>query len=166
VREFEPDRIVQVLARFEVEFVLIGGLAANAHGSPHLTRDVDITPDAGLENLTKLSLALAELGARVRVEGVDGGLSFDHDGTSLADNGVWSLTTHFGDLDISFKPSGTEGFADLSRGASSVNVFGVTLRIASLEDIVRSKQAADRPKDQLTLPTLREILANRDLDAK
>jgi hypothetical protein len=77
---------------------------------------------------------------------------------------VWNLTTDFGDLDISLRPSGTDGFADLTRSAVTVRAFGVAIRIAALEDIIRSKQVADRDKDRLTLPTLREILANRDLD--
>jgi hypothetical protein len=164
VPEFEPERILQVLTAHGVDYVLIGGLAAASHGSPFLTQDVDITPDTGVENLSRLSAALMELGARIRAEGVDGGLPFDHDGESLAANSVWNLTTSYGDLDISLRPSGTEGYADLSRGARAVSAFGVTVRIASLEDIVRSKQAADRDKDRLVLPTLREILANRDLD--
>ena len=160
--EFEPERILGILADHRVDFVLIGGLAASTHGSPFLTRDVDITPDISAGNLTRLSSALRELDARIRAEGVDGGLAFDHDAESLAANGVWNLTTTYGDLDISLRPSGTEGYQDLSRDALAVRAFGVTVRIASLEDIVRSKQAADRDKDKLVLPTLREILARRN----
>ena len=149
-----------------VEFVLIGGLAAATHGSPFLTQDVDITPDVHLDNMDRLSAALRELGARIRTEGVVGGMPFDHDGASLSAAGVWNLTTANGDLDISLRPTGTEGYSDLTRGAKPVTAFGVQVRIASLEDIIRSKQAANRPKDQRVLPTLRELLATRDLDAK
>lgn len=164
--EFEPERILEVLARHEVDFVLIGGLAAASHGSPFLTRDVDITPDTAADNLSRLSAALDDVGARIRAEGVDGGLPSGHDAKSLAASRVWNLTTTYGDLDISLVPSGTEGYPDLAQGASMVEAFGLSIRIASLEDIVRSKQAADRDKDRLVLPTLREILANRHLDAK
>jgi hypothetical protein len=164
VPEFDPERILDVLARHEVAFVLIGGLAAATHGSPFLTQDVDITPDVRVVNMERLSMALTELDARIRAEGVDGGLPFDHDGESLAAVGVWNLTTRFGDLDISLIPTGTEGYPDLARGAKTLSASGVNVSVASLEDIVRSKQAANRPKDQRVLPTLREILANRDLD--
>jgi len=164
VPDFQPDLILGVLADHAVDFVLIGGLAATAHGSPHLTYDVDITPDTHRENLARLSAALKELGARIRTQGVEGGLAFDHDADSLAASGVWNLTTDFGDLDISLRPTGTDGFDDLARSAVSVQAYGVAIRIAALEDVIRSKQAADRDKDRLTLPTLREILANRDLD--
>jgi hypothetical protein len=163
VPEFEPERILETLAAHDVDFVLIGGLAAASHGSPFLTQDVDVTPEASIANLDRLSAALKELDARIRAEGVEAGLPFDHDGESLADSGVWNLTTRFGDLDLSLRPSGTEGYPDLSRTAKVSEAFGVRLRIASLEDIVRSKQAANRPKDQRVLPTLREILANRQV---
>jgi hypothetical protein len=79
VPDFQPDHILRVLANRDVDFVLIGGLAATAHGSPHLTYDVDITPDTHLANLTRLSAALSELGARIRAPGVEGGLPFDHE---------------------------------------------------------------------------------------
>jgi len=166
VPEFEPERILEVLSAHEVDFVLIGGFAAITHGSPFLTEDIDVTPERGADNLDRLSAALKALGARIRTQGVDEGLPFDHDGESLASAGVWNLTTRYGDLDISFVPSGTEGYADLVRGARTTSIAGVAVHIASLEDIVRSKQAADRAKDRRVLPTLREILANRDLDKK
>jgi predicted nucleotidyltransferase len=166
VLEFEPERILRALAAHDVDFVLIGGLAAATHGSPFLTQDVDVTPERSAANLDRLSIALKELDARIRTQGVEGGLHFDHDGESLAAAGVWNLTTRYGDLDVSFVPNGTEGYPDLLRGAKATRLAGVVVRVAALEDIVRSKQAANRPKDQRVLPTLREILANRDLDTK
>ncbi len=69
--------------------------------------------------------------------------------------------TQHGDLDISFVPNGTTGYADLVRDASDHDVFGVVVPVASLADIIRSKQAANRDKDQRVLPTLRRILAER-----
>ena len=160
--EVDFGRIIGVLLEHEVRFVLIGGLAAITHGSPFPTEDVDITPERSHANLTRLSAALHTLGARVRAEGVPDGLPFDHDPESLDAAGVWNLTTDLGDLDISFIPTGTDGFADLDRSARATEVYGVVVRIASLQDIVRSKQAANRPKDQRVLPTLRDILARRD----
>ena len=159
--EFAPSQILEVLARHQVAFVLIGGLAVQAHGAPFLTRDVDITPDRSAENLARLSAALHELGARIRADGIDGGPAFDHDAASLAAAGVWNLTTTHGDLNISMTPTGTEGYPDLVRAATDIEAFAVVVRVASLEDVIRSKQAANRPKDQRALPVLREILATR-----
>ncbi|MEJ7833777.1 MAG: hypothetical protein WKF79_12740 [Nocardioides sp.] len=163
--EFNPAKILRDLVAHDVDFVLIGGLAAISHGSPYLTQDVDITPSVTMGNLAKLSAALTDLEARIRTEGVDGGLPFGHDAESLAATSVWNLTTPYGDLDISLQPSGTEGFPDLARQATAVDAFGVTIKIAALADIIRSKQAADREKDRLVLPVLREILSRR-LDEK
>jgi predicted nucleotidyltransferase len=158
------ERIVRTLAEHEVRFVVIGAYGALAHGSNLPTEDVDVTPDPSADNLARLSDALRALGARIRTAAVPGGLPFDHDAASLASAGVWNLTTDYGDLDVSFVPNGTQGFAQLNPNALELDFDGVAVRIASLEDIIRSKQAANRPKDQRALPVLRELLANRDLD--
>lgn len=160
--QFRPEEILAALARHEVRYVLIGGLAATLHGSPHLTQDVDITPDPARDNVGRLSAALTELDARVRAQGLESPLPFSHDADSLGAVGVWNLATRFGDLDISFVPTGTNGYPDLAQQAVVVEIDAGPVRVASLADIIRSKQAANRPKDQLTLPTLRELLARRD----
>lgn len=158
---FDPTAILAVLSRHGVTYVLIGGFAAVAHGSPFPTEDVDITPEASGDNLDRLSAALRAMGARIRSDAVPGGLPFNHDGESLAAGRTWNLVTEHGDLDISFVPSGTGGYADLVRDVDQREVAGVVVAIASLADIIRSKQAANRPKDQRVLPTLREIHALR-----
>jgi hypothetical protein len=157
--EFTPDKILEVLNRHEVAFVVIGGLAALAHGSNLPTTDVDITPDRALANLSRLSDALTELHAEVRLG--DESVPFGHDAESLAAAGVWNLSTAHGELDISMVPTGTQGYADLVRDAVGTSILGVVVPVASLADVIRSKQAANRPKDQRVLPVLREILASR-----
>lgn len=159
--EFDPGELLGVLLAHHVQFVLIGGMAALAHGSPFPTEDLDITPNTQRDNLERLSAALRELRARIRVDGLPEGLDFDHDADSLAASTVWNLTTRFGDLDLAVLPAGTTGYADLMRSASATSVFDLTVSIASLGDVIRSKQAANRPKDQRVLPTLRELLANQ-----
>lgn len=163
--ELDAAAILSVLHKHRVEFVLIGGLAAIVRGSPFPTEDLDLTPDASTDNLDRLSAALTELGAKVRAAELDEGLPFGQDGASLAAVRVWNLVTPSGVLDISMVPTGTEGFPDLVRDADDIELFGVTVKVSSLADIIRSKQAANRPKDQRVLPTLREILARR-LDDK
>jgi len=136
-------------------------MAAVVHGSPFPTEDVDITPAPTADNLRRLSATLGDLDARVRVEGVPEGLPFDHEADSLAAVQTWNLTTAYGDLDISFLPSGTRGYGDLSRDAKQIELFDVVVQVASLADVIRSKQAANRPKDQRVLPTLRDLLSKR-----
>ncbi len=159
--ELDAEAMISVLDRHQVRFVLIGGLAAVVHGSPFATEDMDVTPERSRENLTRLSEALRELGAQVRAAGVDEPSAFNHDADSLGDVGVWNLVTRHGILDISFVPPGTDGYPDLVRDATEEMLLGVRVQVASLADVIRSKQAANRPKDQRVLPTLREILARR-----
>lgn len=161
---FNGEAILEVLRRHEVEFVLIGGFAAVAQGSPIPTNDIDITPSHEPANFARLSTALTELEARVRVEGSDP-VPFSHDADSLAANDMWNLTTTFGDLDIALTPAGTRGYDDLRRDAIELELRGTRVLIASLADIVRSKGAAGRDKDRRSLPVLRELLA-RETRAK
>ncbi|HEY0246890.1 MAG TPA: hypothetical protein VGC45_01395 [Gryllotalpicola sp.] len=157
----DSPRIFEVLARHGVRFVVIGGFAAILQGSPFPTEDADITPERSTENLDRLSDALTELDAKVYSVSEPEGVPFARTSASLGGSAVWNLATSFGRLDISFVPNGTEGFPDLDRDALTVQLRGSDIRIADLADIIRSKQAANRPKDQRVLPTLREILAAR-----
>jgi hypothetical protein len=155
--EFRPDEVIRVLHEHQVRFVLIGGLAATLHGSAHPTFDVDITPDDSPENLARLSAALRALEAHIRVEGIAGGLPFDHDAGSLARMTVLDLVTRAGDLDVAMHPAGVETFAEWNAHATDLIVLGVPVRVAGLDEIVRSKEAAGREKDRLTLPLLRTL---------
>jgi hypothetical protein len=156
--EFDGLAIVDVLVRHGVEFVVIGGFAAALQGSPFLTYDVDVTPKIESDNYVRLSAALTELNAKVRADGIDP-LAFSHTGESLADVAIWNLRTKFGDLDISATPSGTRGYSDRRRDALVVRIRSVEFAIASIADIVRSKDAAGRNRDRLVLPVLRELAA-------
>lgn len=159
--EFRPQEIMAVLDRQGVRYVLVGGLAAVLHGSAHVTTDVDVVPEEGRENLTRLSKALHELNARIRVSGEPNGVPFDHSAESLARVSVWNLVTDQGDLDITFVPAGTQGYRDLERDAEVMTVRGIPVPVASLADVIRSKEAAGRARDRAVLPALRELLARK-----
>lgn len=88
-------------------------------------------------------------------------LAFDWSGEALDRADLWNLVTDAGRLDIVFMPSGTGGFDDLARSAIDFDVFGVTVRAASLDDIVRSKVAADRPQDRQDVIVIRAMLRRR-----
>lgn len=156
--EFDPAAILEVLRRHGVDCVVIGGFGAFLHGSPLITEDVDVVPRVDHDNYARLSVALFELEAKVRAQGADP-LPFDHDADSLAAVMRWNLTTKYGDLDVTVRPSGTDGYDDLRRDAITVQLHDKSVVIASLADIVRSKEAAGRDKDRRMLPVLRELVA-------
>jgi len=163
--EFRPDRLLAVLQEHGVRYVLIGGFAAVLRGSATPTYDVDIIPDPAPDNLARLSSALRDLDARVRVEGTPGGLAFEHDADSLAQISTLNLVTHAGELDIALHTAGVTGFDAWERGATAITVLGVPVRLAALDDVIASKQAADRDKDRAVLPMLRELARRLGYDS-
>lgn len=159
---FDPVSIIEVLQRFGVRFVVIGGIAAISNGSPLPTEDLDVTPARDGGNLRCLARALRELEARLRVPRDGGeGVAFPVDDAMLSGAETWTLVTRFGDLDLAFSPSGTGGYEDLHRDATEVQLGDdppVRALVASLADVIRSKEAANRPKDRAQLPALRLAL--------
>lgn len=157
----DPELLFTTLGKHRVDYVLIGALAARLQGFPRLTADADITPARDPANLERLAAALRQLEARVYTESVPEGLPFDCSAAMLGRADLWNLVTKAGRLDIAFVPSGTGGFDDLARGAVRFEVYGVELLAASLDDIVRSKKAADRPQDRQDVLVIREMQRGR-----
>ena len=158
---WQADRFAQTL-QVVFENVLAGGIAAAAHGAARVTRDFDITPEWESENLQRLSAALASMEAKLRVPGsspdsrelVDYPLS----GAGLRSFEVSTWRTKHGDLDIvQGTPKESGGLADydeLSRRANDVEAYGLTISIASLDDIIESKRVLKREPDLAALPEL------------
>jgi hypothetical protein len=159
--EFDPVGLLRTLTDHGVRFVVIGGYGARLHGAPLLTEDVDVTPDSNTDNLDRLAAALMDLGARLRVPNDPVGVAFPIDPVMLATARSWTLTTRLGDLDLVFEPAGTSGFPDVITEATQETVSDsppLVVAVASLNDIIRMKQASGRQKDQATLPLLRRTL--------
>ena len=158
IAPLDPERIITTLHRHDVQFVLIGALAARLHGFPRLTADADITPADDVSNIERLSKALRELDAKIFTEQIPEGLAFDCSAAMLRRAQMWNLVTDAGRLDIAFKPAGTNGFLDLAVGAEKFEAYGVVFLAASVKDIIRSKRAADRPKDREDVAILNAML--------
>ncbi len=160
--DFDPVRMLTALREAGVQFVLVGGMAAILHGDVGVTLDLDIVPEREPDNLDRLAIALGTLEARIRTEGAPEGLPFDCSGRffrNLAPDSILNLTTQVGDLDLTLCPSGTEGYRDLRRDAIEIEAAdGVHILVASLADVIRSKEAAGREKDRTALPRLRRLL--------
>jgi hypothetical protein len=152
---FEPQAILRTLATHQVRFVVIGGFAAVLHGSGLFTYDADITPDPDPENLRRLCRALDEVGARIRTRAEPDGVPFHCDEHFLEKMQMFNLVTDHGDFDISFRPAAfPDGFEDLIERSQPFDVGGFVVRVAALDDIIRSKETANRDKDRAALPQL------------
>lgn len=162
---FQPLLIVEVLNRFDVDYVIIGGLAATLWGSPLTTGDADVCPAGATDNLERLAAALRELDARVYSPDTPRGLRFDCQAATLAQASIWNLVTDAGRLDLTFTPSGTDGYRDLRREAVLFEINELVLPVAALADVIRSKEAAGRERDRQALPTLRRLQERLDEDS-
>lgn len=143
--------LVGTLARHEVDYVLIGGVALQAHGHVRTTQDLDVIAAWTPDNMRRLASALRELGARLR--GVDADL-LDIDLTdprALYDGGNFLLHTRHGDLDV-FAVDQTTGaprsYDELRGRAIVVDLRGVRLLVASAEDLIRMKTIAAQFRDR------------------
>lgn len=149
---FEPVRLLEVLQAHHVQFIVIGGLAGNAYGSSLSTFDLDICYERSSSNLEALATVLLTLNARLR--GAPPDLPFRLDVRTLRNGDHFTFTTDAGDLDCLGTPAGTEGYDDLLRGAVEMDIAGVQVNVASLDDLMRMKRASNRPKDRFALEIL------------
>jgi hypothetical protein len=132
------------------------------HGALLQTRDLDICPAEEDDNLVRLAAALRDLGARIRTGDTPDGLPFACDAPFLRQMRLLNLVTGFGDLDLCFEPAGTGGYRDLEPRSVRYQLGPMlTVPTAALEDVIRSKEAANREKDRATLPTLRLLLEQK-----
>ena len=148
------------MAKHDIRYVVIGGMAAVLHDVPvPRTFDFDITPKRSQVNETRLATALGEMGAKLRAPGLDEGFEIPLDGRAFKHMITMTFVTKYGPFDVSFRPDGTEGYEDLAREATTIQRFGVEIRVASVRDIIRSKAASGREKDAAHLLILRRFLA-------
>lgn len=149
---FDWTRALVALSDGGVRFIVIGAVAGRILGSPSLTRDLDVCYARDRENLEALAAVLGGLHARLR--GVKETVPFRLDARTLAAGDSFTLVTDLGDLDILGTPSGTQGYDDLARDAEPVRIEGRTILVTSLDDLIRMKRAAGRPKDLVEIEIL------------
>jgi hypothetical protein len=162
---FDPLLALRTLDRHAVRFVVIGGFAADLLGAPLNTNDLDICYERTAANMERLAEALQELGARLRVAGVDDDLPFVLDGKTLAAGDSFTFDTDAGALDVRGTPSGTSGFADLRARARAVPLRDLEVMVVDITDLMRMKRASGRVKDRMhleVLSALRDELAEAE----
>jgi hypothetical protein len=148
------------LTRKKVRFVVVGGVAAAAHGSSRVTNDLDICYEAvSKANLVALASLLAAWKAYPR--GVEPDLPFIMDDRTLRGAPVLTLTTTEGDIDVMDRIAGVGDYPAVRRHSEKISALGVSFRVLDLPSLIKSKRAAGRPRDYDHLPELEALLAMR-----
>ncbi len=137
-------------------------MAGQLLGSPIVTYDLDVCHAHDDANLERLAGVLTSLQAELR--GAPAGLPFRLDARTLRNGDSFTFSTTLGDLDILATPAGTSGFSDLAKSADRYEIDGLSVRVASLDDLIRMKRAAGRPKDLLALEELGALRDELDRD--
>lgn len=158
--ELDAAGLVRRLAAGEVDFVIVGGVAAVLHGSARVTRDLDVTFDTARDNLERLGKVLVALRPRLRgAEDVEG---FVPDAGTLRNVELLTLRTDLGDLDLLSSPPGAPRYRELAERAERYEIAGVTVAVAGVEDLLAMKRTAGRPKDLADVAELEAILRLRN----
>lgn len=149
--------MLQGLRSAEVKFIVIGGLAASAHGSRRVTDDVDICYDTGKANITKLVELLAKWKAYPR--GIEDGLPFFMDERQLRTTPLMTLRTTEGFIDVLDVVKGVGNYSKCRERSKYVEAFGIRFRVIDLDALIDAKKATGRPKDVDQLPELEALRA-------
>jgi len=152
--------LLTALTDAELEFIIVGGAAATAHGASRLTEDLDIVYRRAAENLRHLVAALKDYAPYPR--GAPLGLPFCWEERTIANGLNFTLTTTHGDLDILGEITGGGGYEQLLPHTVVLKLFGVECRCLSVSRLIEVKRAAGRPKDYDAIAELEAIQEERD----
>jgi predicted nucleotidyltransferase len=161
---FDPVQALRVLTDEGVRFVVIGGFAGRFWGSNSITNDLDICYARDRKNLKAMASALRKLEARLRR--APAGVPFLSDAQTLGAGDHFTFETNAGNLDCFGNPAGSRGYLDLIQGATEMDVEGMRIPVAALEDVIRLKRAAGRPKDRVELEILGALLEEIERNRK
>ncbi|MDX1395591.1 MAG: hypothetical protein R3195_14495 [Gemmatimonadota bacterium] len=148
--------LLAALESADVEFIIVGGVAATVHGSARLTQDLDIVYARADANLERLVEALAPLDPYLR--GAPPGLPFEWSVETLRRGLNFTLATSAGDLDVLGEIPGGGDYARLQSSSIEIELFGVPCRCLDLPGLIRAKRAAGRPRDLDALAELEALL--------
>ena len=151
---FQPQEILRRLVDAGVRFVLIGGLASQAHGSTSITRDLDVCFARDRENLERLAEVIRDVLAIRRGLPADAPPMPPLDARTLCATSLLTLDTRFGPFDVLANPDPGFDYDTLLRSSEEAEVVGVRVRFAGLDDLMAMKRAAGRPKDRIELEVL------------
>ena len=156
------ERLFAALAHGEVEYILVGGMAAVIHGASRLTQDLDVVYRRTPENLKRVCNALEPFEPYPR--GAPAGLPFRWDATTLERGLNFTLTTTVGDIDLLGEITGGGRFENLLDSTHELAIFGYSILVLDLEKLIAVKRAAGRPKDFEAIAELEVLLDERRLE--
>ena len=151
---FDPIEIIARLIAADVDFVLIGGLAATLQGAELPTLDIDISYDQSRENLEHLAAALQTMDVRLR--GAED-VPIRIDAVFLRNGAIWTFTSPFGDIDCLASPTGAPSYDQLRARADDAVLGPYRVKVANLDDLIAMKRTTSRNKDILKLAELIEL---------
>ena len=153
------EQLLTLLTEGRVEYVLIGGVAAAVHGSPYVTYDVDVCYDRSRENVEQLARTLAPIHPTLREAPIE--LPFRLDAATLTAGLNFTLDTDLGPLDLFGEVAPFGQFSQLINHSEMIELFGLHVRVLTLESLIQAKQTAGRRKDLLVIPELLALLELR-----
>jgi hypothetical protein len=156
----DPAPLLRLLSEHQVDYVLIGGLAMRAHGSAHLTEDLDICYSRVPRNLKAIAAALAP--AHPYLRGAPPGLPFRLDESTIQAGLNFTLTTDYGWIDLLGEVSGIGTYEKAAAQSVEIELYGIRVRVLSLDGLIAAKRAAARNKDRSHLLELEELKKMRD----
>jgi predicted nucleotidyltransferase len=151
---------VRVLADAGVDYIIVGGVAANIHGALRTTLDLDVVYSRSSDNIQRVAHALAPYAPYLR--GAPQGLPFVLDAPTIERGLNFTLTTTIGDIDLLGEVAGGGGFEALLPRAQEVELEGRRCLVVALETLIALKRAAGRPRDREALAELEALLEERD----
>lgn len=152
--------LLRVLSEAQVDFIVVGGVAASAHGSPRFTLDLDIVYSRNHDNIARLVQALTPLNPYLR--GAPPGLPFLCDEETIKKGLNFTLVTSLGALDLLGEITGGGGFENLRPHSVLVKLHGFDCLCLDLDWLIKVKRAAGRPKDFEAIAELEAILEEKD----
>jgi len=154
--------LIRLLSKHNVEFIIVGGAAATAHGSARLTQDLDIVYRRTPSNMSRLVECLAPYSPYLR--GAPPGLPFRFDVETMRGGLNFTLTTILGAIDLLGEITAGGDYEDLLPHTIQLKLFGVTCSCLGLRRLIEVKRAAGRPKDLEAIAELESLLEEKEKD--
>ena len=153
------EGLLRALGQREIEFVVVGGIAAVLHGAPTTTHDLDIVPEQSEPNLERLMTVLRDHHALVRDPA---GRRLEPNPAALRGRGQLQLVTDLGPLDILCRLHDGRGYVELAPHCVAMEAGDLRIRVIDLPTLIQIKSSTGRARDRIVVPLLLALLRERE----